>query len=50
MKMVASKHGYEIIQEKSSTDIENIINECEAKSLEILNDDEIKLILDYIGL
>ena len=50
LKMVASRHGYEIIQERSSPDIENIINECEAKSLEILNDDEIRSILDYIGL
>ena len=50
LKMVASRHGYEFIQERSSPDIENIINECEAKSLEILNDDEIRSILDYIGL
>ena len=50
LKMVASRHGYEFIQERSSPDIENIINECEAKSLEILNDDEVKSILDYIGL
>ena len=50
IKMVASKHGYEMIQEKSSPDIESIINECESKALEILNDDEIKRILDYIGL
>ena len=50
LKMVASRHGYEFIQERSSPDIENIINECEAKSLEILDDDEVKSILDYIGL
>ena len=50
LKMVASKHGYEIIQKISSPDIEEIISECESKSLEILNDDEIKSILNYIGL
>lgn len=51
LKMVASKHGYEFIQDKSSlSDVENIINECEAKSLEILSDDEVKNIKEYIGL
>lgn len=51
LKMVASKHGYEFIQEKSSlSEVENIINECEAKSLEILSDDEVKNIKEYIGL
>ena len=50
LRMVASKHGYEIIQEKSSPNIEDILDECEAKSLEILNEEEIKSILDYIGL
>ena len=49
--MVASKHGYEFIQEKSSlSDVECIIDECEAKSLEILSDDEVKGILEYVGL
>ena len=51
LKMVASKHGYEFIQDKSSlSDVENIINECEAKSFEILSDDEVKNIKEYIGL
>ena len=50
LKMVASKHGYKMIQDKSSQDIENILNECESKSLEILNDEQVKLILEYIGL
>ena len=51
LKMVASKHGYEFIQEKSSVnDIERIIDECEAKSLEILSDDEVESIVSYIGL
>ena len=30
--------------------IEEIIEECESKSLEILKDDEIKSIIEYIGL
>ena len=51
LKIVASKHGYEFIQEKSSVnDIEKIIDECEAKSLEILSDDEVESIVSYIGL
>ena len=51
LKMVADIHGYDFIQEKSSiSNIEDIINECESKSLEILNDDEIKSIIEYAGL
>ena len=50
LKMVASKHGYEFIEEISSPNIEDVINECESKSLEILSQEEIKSILDYCGL
>lgn len=50
LKMVAEKHGYELLQEHSSSNIEEIINECEAKSIEILKDDEIKSIISYVGL
>ena len=50
LKLVASRHGYEIIREISFPNIEEIINKCETKSLEILNDEEIKSILDYCGL
>lgn len=51
LKMVADIHGYDFIQEKSSiSNIKEIINECESKSLEILNDDEIKSIIEYAGL
>ena len=50
LKLVASEHGYEIIQENSFPNIEEVINKCESKSLEILNDEQIKSILDYIGL
>ena len=50
LKMVASKHGYEFIENVSSPEIKDIIDECESKSLEILNEDEIKSILDYCGL
>ena len=51
LKMVASVHGYELIQAASDVgDIEDVINECEAKSLEILRDSEVKSILEYIGL
>ena len=51
LKMVASVHGYELIQAASDVgDIEDVINECESKSLEILRDSEVKSILEYIGL
>lgn len=51
LKMVADKHGYEFIQAVSSVgDIEGIINECESKSLELLSEEEIKSIIEYIGL
>ena len=51
IRMVAEKHGYDFIQESSPVDnIEEIINECEGKSLELLNDDEIESIIRYIGL
>nr|WP_294999701.1 YkvA family protein [uncultured Methanobrevibacter sp.] len=50
LKMVASHHGYAFLKKHSSDDIERVIDECERKSLEILNEDEIKRIIDYIGL
>lgn len=50
LKMVAEKHGYELLQEHSTSDIEEIISECEAKSMEILTEDEVKKILEYVGL
>ena len=50
LKMVAENHGWELIQDLSTPDIEEVIIECELKSLEILNDEEIKSILDYCGL
>lgn len=50
LKMVGEKHGYEFIKQYSTENIEEIINECEAKSLEILNEDEIDRIISYVGL
>jgi uncharacterized membrane protein YkvA (DUF1232 family) len=50
LKMVASHHGYDFIKKYSTDEIESIINECERKSLEILSEEEIKHIIDYIGL
>ena len=50
LKLVAENHGWEFIQQNSSPDIREVILECESKSLEILKDDEIKSILNYIGL
>ena len=51
LKMVGERHGYEFIQDVSSLDgIKDIIFECEEKSLEILKDDEVQAIIEYIGL
>ena len=50
LKMVADVHGYKFIAKISTPDIEEIISECEVKSLEILSDEEIESILAYIGL
>ena len=51
LKIVGKRHGYDFIQSISPVEnIEEIIEECESKSLEILKDDEIKSIIEYIGL
>lgn len=51
LNMVAERHGYDFIQENCPVDgIEDIIHECEAKSSELLKDDEIRSIMEYIGL
>lgn len=50
LKMVGERHGYEFIEKYSTENIEEIINECEVKSLEILKEDEIKSIISYVGL
>ena len=50
LKMVANKHGYEFLQQNSNFEVEPIVKECEMKSLEILNKDEVESIIDYIGL
>lgn len=50
LKLVAEKHGWELIQDLSTPDIEEVIGECESKSLEVLNDEEIESILNYCGL
>lgn len=50
LKMVADKHGYDFLAENCSFEVEHIIKECEMKSLEILNKDEVESIIAYIGL
>lgn len=50
LKMVADKHGYDFLQENSNFEVEPIVKECEMKSLEILNNDEVENIISYIGL
>ena len=52
LKLVAETHGYEFIQEKCSEsfNVQDIVEECEAKYLEILKDEEVKNIVSYIGL
>lgn len=51
LRMVGERHGYDFIDEVSDVSgIEDILSECEEKSLEILSEAEIRDILDYIGL
>lgn len=50
LKMVADKHGYDFLQENSNFEVEPIVKECEMKSLEILNKNEVESIIAYIGL
>ena len=50
LKMVADRHGYDFLQENSNFEVEPIVKECELKSLEILNKDEVESIIAYIGL
>lgn len=50
LKMVADRHGYDFLQQNSNFEVEPIVKECEMKSLEILNKDEVESIIDYIGL
>ena len=50
LKMVADIHGYDFIADVSLPDIKDIIMECESKSLQILSDEEIESILNYVGL
>lgn len=50
LKLVADKHGYGFLQDNCSFEVEPIVKECESKSLEILNEDEVNSIIAYIGL
>lgn len=50
LKIVADKHGYDFLQSNCTFEAEAIIKECEKKSLEILNEKEVKSIIKYIGL
>ena len=50
LKLVAQSHGYDFLQKNCSFEVEPILKECENKSLEILNDNEVKSIISYIGL
>lgn len=50
LKMVASEHGYDFLQKNSNFEVEPIVKECESKSLEILNDEEVESIIAYVGL
>ena len=50
LKMVVEKHGYELLQQYTTENIEEILDECEKKSLEILDEDKIKRIISCVGL
>lgn len=50
LKLVAQNHGYDFLQDNCTFEVEPIVKECESKSLEILNEDEVNSIIAYIGL
>lgn len=52
LRQVADEYGYEFIQEvwEHETDIKEVMDDCYEKSLEVLEEDDIESILDYIGL
>ena len=50
LKLVAQNHGYDFLQDNCTFEVEPIVKECESKSLEILNEDEVESIISYIGL
>ena len=52
LKRVANECGYDFIQKiwDKEEDIKNVIDDCESKALEVLKEDEIEAILNYVGL
>ena len=52
LRRVANEYGYEFLQDvwDFETDIEEVMDECYEKSIDILEEDDIKAILTYVGL
>lgn len=52
LKRVANECGYDFIQKiwDKEEDVKNVIDDCESKALEVLKEDEIEAILNYVGL
>lgn len=52
LKRVANECGYDFIQKiwDKDEDVKNVIDDCESKALEVLKEDEIEAILNYVGL
>lgn len=52
LKIVAEEYGYDFIQRiwDKPQDIKNVMDECESKALQVLEEDQIKAILTYVGL
>lgn len=52
LRKVADEYGYEFIQEvwENDNNIKDVMDECYEKSLDVLEEEDIKAILTYIGL
>ena len=52
LRTVAEEYGYDFIQKiwDKPQDIKTVMDDCESKALEVLKEEEIKAILNYIGL
>lgn len=53
LKQVADEYGYDFIQAvwgNPEINIKDVMDECYERSLELLEDDDVKAILNYVGL
>ena len=52
LRIVGKEYGYDFIQKiwDKPQDILSVLEDCESKALEVLNEEQIKAILTYVGL